>query len=295
MKQTLFTGSGVALVTPFDKDMKIDYTELERLVEYQIENGTNAIIACGTTSEASAMSADEHNKVISFIIKKVRGRIPVIAGTGSNDTCFCLEMSLEAKKAGADGLLLVTPYYNKTSQQGLIKHFNHIADSVKIPVILYNVPSRTGMSIAPETYRELSKSPYIVATKEATGNVSAAARIFALCGDNLDIYSGEDNLTLPLMSMGAKGIISVFANALPKVMHDLTAAILEGDYETARAYSNRYNELMDAFFMDVNPIPVKEAMNMMGFKCGECRMPLVGMSMENRVRMTALLQKYELI
>ena len=295
MKETLFTGSGVALITPFDKDLKVNYEELERLVEYQIENGTDAIVACGTTSEASAMSADEHNKVTSFIIDKVNGRIPVIAGTGSNDTAFCLEMSLEAKKAGADGLLLVTPYYNKTSQHGLIKHFNYIADNVGLPVILYNIPGRTGMKIMPETYLELSKNPYIVGTKEATGDLASTAKTISLCGDNLDVYSGEDNLTLPLMAIGGKGVISVFANPLPKIMHEMTAAILAGDYETGRQYSNKYFELMSGFMMDVNPVPVKEAMNMMGFNCGECRMPLVGMTDENKAKMTALLQKYSLI
>ena len=295
MKNTIFTGSGVALVTPFDRALQVDYNRLEQLVAFQIQEGTDAIIACGTTSEASTMTEAEHKDVISFIIEKVKGRIPVIAGTGSNDTKFCLELSLEAKNLGADGLLLVTPYYNKTSQAGLVAHFNYVADHVKLPCIVYNVPSRTALNILPETYLELSKNPYIVATKEANGNISALAHTMALCGDNLDIYTGEDDLTLPVMAMGGKGVISVFANALPGIMHQLTAALLQEDLPTARAIATEYQDLMRGFFMDVNPVPVKEAMNMMGILCGDCRMPLVGMSEENRRKMRTLLQKHQLI
>ena len=218
MKQVIFTGAATALVTPFDKNGDISWGEIERLVEFQIEGGIDAIVACGTTGEAATMTTEDHIKVIQFIIDRAKGRVPVIAGTGSNDTQFCVELSLEAKEAGADGLLLVTPYYNKTSQKGLIESFNYVADSVKMPCILYNVPSRTGCNIQPATYKELSKNPYIVAVKEANGDIAATARTAALCGDELTIYSGEDNQTLPVMALGGKGVISVFSNALPSVM-----------------------------------------------------------------------------
>ena len=210
------------------------------------------------------MTAEEHLRVVDFIIKKVNGRVPVIAGTGSNDTAFCVELSQEAKQLGADGLLLVTPYYNKTSQKGLVESFDYIADTVKMPCILYNVPSRTGCNIQIETYCELAKNPYVVAVKEASGNAALAARIVAQCGDNLTVYSGEDNMTLSLMALGGKGVISVFSNALPRQMHDLAAAMLNGDLDTARALNNQYLDLMDGFFLDVNPIPIKEALYQMG-------------------------------
>ena len=270
MKKVIFTGSGVALVTPFNPDMSVNYEALERLIEYQIENGTDAIITCGTTGEAATLSGEEHTKVIDFTIKKVNGRIPVIAGTGSNDTRFAVELSKEAEALGADGLLLVTPYYNKTSQRGLIESFNRIADSVHIPCVVYN--------ILPETYCELSKHPNIVATKEANHDVSALAKTMQLCGDELAVYSGEDVQTLPILAMGGKGVISVFANVLPKEMHELAAATLEGRLADARAMTSRYVDLMNALFMDVNPIPVKAALNMMGFDCGRCRLPLTDMS-----------------
>ena len=215
MKHMIFTGAATALVTPFHGDGSIAWDELERLVELQIEGGIDAIVACGTTGEAATMTTEEHTQVIRFIIEKVHGRVPVIAGTGSNDTQFCVELSQEAKELGADGLLLVTPYYNKTSQKGLLESFNYVADSVKMPCILYNVPSRTGCNIQPATYKELSKNPYIVAVKEANGDISATARTAALCGDELTIYSGEDNQTLPIMALGGKGVISVFSNACP--------------------------------------------------------------------------------
>ena len=278
MKEVLFTGAGVALVTPFKDDMSIDFDELERLIEYQIENKTDAIITCGTTGEAKTLSSLEHTAVIDFTVKKVNGRVPVIAGTGSNDTRYAVDLSNEAKSLGADGLLLVTPYYNKTSQRGLIQSFNRIADSVKMPCILYNVPTRTGVNIQPQTYYELSKNPYIIATKEANGDVASLVKTMELCGDDLAIYSGEDVLTYPIMSMGGKGVISVFSYVLPREMHELTAAILENRVENARAMMFKYVDLMNALFMDVNPIPVKAAMNMMGFKCGHCRLPLVDMT-----------------
>lgn len=278
MKKVIFTGSGVALITPFNPDMTVNYDELERLIEFQIANGTDAIITCGTTGEAATLSGEEHTKVIDFTVKKVRGRIPVIAGTGSNDTAFAVELSKEAEALGVDGLLLVTPYYNKTSQRGLIESFNHIASSVKVPCILYNVPGRTGLNILPETYYELSKNPNIVATKEANHDISALTKTMQLCGDDLAVYSGEDVHTLPIIAMGGKGVISVFANALPQQMHDLAVAALENRMEEARAMTFKYVDLMNALFMDVNPIPVKAAMNMLGFDCGRCRLPLTDMT-----------------
>lgn len=296
MKQTIFTGAATALVTPFDSQGNIYWEELERLVEMQIDGGIDAIVACGTTGEAATMTTEEHTQVIKFIIDKVNGRVPVIAGTGSNDTKFCVELSLEAKSLGADGLLLVTPYYNKTSQKGLIESFNYVADSVKMPCILYNVPSRTGCNIQPATYKELSKNPYIVAVKEANGDISATARTAALCGEELTIYSGEDNQTLPIMALGGKGVISVFSNALPGTMHQLADAMLKGDLETARKLDLEYLDLMDGFFLDVNPIPIKEAMYQMGMiQSNYCRLPLTTMTDEGKAKLTALLKKHDLV
>lgn len=295
-KECLFTGAGTALVTPFTSCGEICWEELERLVEFQIENGIDAIIACGTTGEAATMSAEEHLQAIGFIVEKVQGRVPVIAGTGSNDTKFSVELSLEAKKLGADGLLLVTPYYNKTSQKGLIESFRFIADSVQMPCILYNVPSRTGCNIQPATYKELADNPYIAAVKEANGDTASVARTLALCGDKLAVYSGEDNQTLPIMALGGKGVISVFSNALPQQMHDLTAAMLSGDLEEARRLNVEYLDLMDGFFMDVNPIPIKEALFQMGkISSNYCRMPLTTMPEDKLAQLQALLKKHKMI
>lgn len=295
-KELLFTGAATALVTPFDKNGNILWNELEKLVEFQINNGIDAIVACGTTGESATMTAEEHLKTIEFIIKQTNGRVPVIAGTGSNDTKFCIELSLEAKKLGADGLLLVTPYYNKTSQKGLKENFNFIADSVKMSCVLYNVPSRTGCNILPETYFELSKNPYIVAVKEANGDTSSVARTIAMCGDDLAVYSGEDNQTLAISALGGKGVISVFTNALPRQMHNLAIAAMNGDLTTARKLSAQYIDLMDGFFMDVNPIPIKEAMYQMGMiSTNYCRMPLTEMTDAGKEKLTALLKKHALI
>lgn len=295
-KDMIFTGAGTALVTPFTPTGEIAWEELEKLVEFQLEGGIDAIIACGTTGEAATMTAEEHLKVVDFIIKRVNGRVPVIAGTGSNDTAFCVELSQEAKKLGADGLLLVTPYYNKTSQKGLVESFDYIADTVKMPCILYNVPSRTGCNIQIETYCELAKNPYVVAVKEASGNAALAARIVAQCGDSLTVYSGEDNMTLSLMALGGKGVISVFSNALPRQMHDLAAAMLNGDLDTARALNNQYLDLMDGFFLDVNPIPIKEALYQMGLIGSNfCRLPLTTMTEAGAAKLTALLKKHQLV
>ena len=295
-KDLIFTGAGTALVTPFTPAGEIAWEELEKLVDFQLEGGIDAIIACGTTGEAATMTAEEHLKVVDFIIKKVNGRVPVIAGTGSNDTAICVELSQEAKQLGADGLLLVTPYYNKTSQKGLVESFDYIADTVKMPCILYNVPSRTGCNIQIETYCELAKNPYVVAVKEASGNAALAARIVAQCGDSLTVYSGEDNMTLSLMALGGKGVISVFSNALPRQMHDLAAAMLNGDLDTARALNNQYLDLMDGFFLDVNPIPIKEALYQMGLIGSNfCRLPLTTMTEAGAAKLTALLKKHQLV
>ena len=295
-KDMIFTGAGTALVTPFTPAGEIAWEELEKLVDFQLEGGIDAIIACGTTGEAATMTAEEHLRVVDFIIKRVNGRVPVIAGTGSNDTAFCVELSQEAKQLGADGLLLVTPYYNKTSQKGLVESFDYIADTVRMPCILYNVPSRTGCNIQIETYCELAKNPYVVAVKEASGNAALAARIVAQCGDSLTVYSGEDNMTLSLMALGGKGVISVFSNALPRQMHDLAAAMLKGDLDTARALNNQYLDLMDGFFLDVNPIPIKEALYQMGLIGSNfCRLPLTTMTEAGAAKLTALLKKHQLV
>lgn len=296
MKKIPFTGAATALVTPFDQNGEILWDELARLVEFQITEGIDAIVACGTTGESATMTAEEHLKTIQFIIEQTKGRVPVIAGTGSNDTKFCVELSLEAKQLGAEGLLLVTPYYNKTSQKGLYESFSFIADSVKMPCILYNVPSRTGCNIQPATYQKLAQNPYIVAVKEANGDVASTVRTIALCGDNLAVYSGEDSLTLPIMTLGGKGVISVFSNALPKKMHELTDALLHDDVATARSMTSEYIDLMDGFFADVNPIPIKEALYQMGMiSTNYCRMPLTTMSDDGKAAMTALLKKHGLV
>lgn len=295
MKKTIFTGSGVAIVTPMHEDGSVNYAELERLIEFQIAEGTDAIISCGTTGESATLDHEEHCKVLDFTIQHVNHRVPVIAGTGSNDTRYAVQLAQSAEKSGADALLMVTPYYNKTSQSGLVRHFTYVADRVNTPIILYNVPSRTGCNIQPETYLELSKHPNIVATKEANGNVASTIHTMSLCGDDLDVYSGEDDLTLPLMAMGGKGVISVFANVMPKAMHELCAAMLKGDLETARSIQFANTELMKALFMDVNPIPVKEALNLMGYQCGPCRMPLAPLSEAAHEKLVAVMKKYGLV
>ncbi len=296
MKNTIFTGVGTALATPFNCRGEVAWDELEKLVEMQVEGGVDAIIACGTTGEAATMSSEEHLKTIAFIVEKAKGRVPVIAGTGSNDTCFCVDLSLQAKALGVEGLLLVTPYYNKTSQKGLVESFHYIADCVELPCILYNVPSRTGCNILPETYQALSKNPYIVATKEANGDTASVARTIALCGDELAVYSGEDSQALAITALGGKGVISVFSNVLPQEMRNLTHAVLDGDLDTARKLNSQYIDLMDGLFMDVNPIPVKEALWQMGLiSTNFCRMPLTTMPEGKQAAMAALLKKHGLV
>ena len=278
MKKVVFTGAAVALVTPMNQDGSVNYTKLEELVEFQIQNGTDAIVACGTTGESATLDIDEHIEVIKKTVEFAKGRVPVIAGTGSNDTAFAVKTAILAEQTGADAMLVVTPYYNKTSQAGLIAHFTAIANSTTLPVILYNVPSRTGTNIKPETYMELSKIENIVATKEASGDISAVAQIAHLCGENLNIYSGNDDQIVPIMSLGGLGVISVLSNVVPQETHDICQYALDGDFKKATELQLKYLPLVDALFSDVNPIPVKEALNIMGYDVGECRLPLIRMS-----------------
>ena len=295
MKKPIFTGAGVAIVTPFTKDNKINYDKLAELIEFQIANKTDSIIICGTTGEGSTLDHEEHSDAIRFTVEVVNKRIPVIAGTGSNDTNYAVKLSNEAEKAGVDGLLSVTPYYNKTSQRGLIEHFNYIADRVSVPIILYNVPSRTGVDIKPETYLELSKHERIVGAKEANGDISSIAKTISLCGPDFAVYSGNDDQVTALMSLGGKGSISVLSNILPKVAHDIPAKFLAGDYEGSRKLQLEYLDLCNNLFIDVNPIPVKEAMNMMGMDVGDCRLPLYRMTDTARETLRACLAKHGLL
>ena len=295
MKQTVFTGAGVAIVTPFTKDNKINYDKLAELLEFQIANKTDAIIICGTTGEGSTLDHEEHSNAIKFTVDVVNKRIPVIAGTGSNDTNYAVKLSNEAEKAGVDALLSVTPYYNKTSQRGLVQHFNYIADRVSVPIILYNVPSRTGVNILPETYLELSKHERIVGTKEANGDISSVARTIALCGEDFSVYSGNDDQVTALMSLGGKGSISVLSNIAPEVAHNIPALYLEGKYEESRKLQLEYIDLCHDLFIDVNPIPVKEAMNMMGMDVGDCRLPLYRMTDSARETLRNTLARHGLV
>jgi len=276
----LFKGSGVALVTPF-KDGKINYEKMGQLIEWHIENKTDAIIVCGTTGESATMTDEERKSTIKFVVDKVNKRIPVIAGSGSNNTAYSIELSKYCQEVGADGLLIVTPYYNKATQGGLIKHYTAIANSVDLPIILYNVPGRTGVNITPTTVEKLSKVENIVAIKEASGNISQVAEIARLCGENFAIYSGNDDQIVPILSLGGIGVISVLANVLPKETHDIVEKYLSGDVEESRKLQLSLNELVNSLFIEVNPIPVKAAMNLMGMEAGELRLPLTNISEQN--------------
>lgn len=295
MKKTIFTGAGVAIVTPMNPDESINFDRLVQIIDNQIENGTDAIVICGTTGESATMTDQEHVDCIEYAVKRVNGRVPVVAGAGSNHTSYAVWMSKEAKRVGADALLHVTPYYNKTSQTGLIRHFNAVADATDLPIILYNVPSRTGVNITPATYRELAKHPNIVAAKEASGNISQIAQIAQACGDELDLYSGNDDQIVPLLSLGAKGVISVLSNIMPRETHDICRLFFEGKIAESRALQLKLLPLINALFSDVNPIPVKEAMNMMGWECGECRLPLVSMQPQAKEHLRVLMQEQGLI
>ncbi|MBS6445072.1 MAG: 4-hydroxy-tetrahydrodipicolinate synthase [Ruminococcus sp.] len=278
MKNTIFTGAGVAIITPMNEDSSINFDRLGENIDYQIENGTDAIIICGTTGESSTMTDEEHTECIRYAVERTNKRIPVIAGTGSNDTKYAIELSQEAQKLGADGLLLVTPYYNKTSQRGLVAHYNAIANNVDIPIILYNIPSRTGVNIAIDTYVQLADNKNIVAVKEASGNIGYVAKVMNAIGDKIDVYSGNDDQIVPLMSLGAKGVISVLSNVMPKETHQMAQYCLDNDFHSASKMQLELLDLINHLFIDVNPIPVKQAMNLMGLNVGECRMPLYKMS-----------------
>lgn len=293
MKKTIFTGVGTAIVTPMNADGSINFPEFGKLIDYNIEHGVDAIIVCGTTGEAATMTHEEHTETIRYCVERVNKRVPVIAGTGSNDTAYAIELSKEAEKLGADALLSVTPYYNKASQRGLVKHFTAIADAVNIPIVLYNVPSRTGVTISIDAYKELAKHPNIVATKEATGNMDLMAQISAYT--DLDIYSGNDDEVLPCLSLGGKGVISVTSNLMPQEKHDEVALFNEGKLTEALAIQKRILPFEKALFMDVNPIPVKEALNIMGFKAGECRLPLCSMTEEQVAKLRAAMEPLGLV
>lgn len=293
MSKTIFTGCATAIATPMNADGSINYEEFGKLIDYQIENSIDGIVICGTTGESATMTDEEHIEVLRFGIERINHRVPVIAGAGSNDTAYAVELSKEAEKLGADALLQVTPYYNKTSQRGLVKHFATIADAVNIPNILYNVPSRTGVNIASETYIELSKHPNITAVKEASGNMATVMDISAYT--DLDIYSGNDNEALCCLALGGKGLISVTSNVAPKEKHDEIKLYLEGEREKALEIQKKLLALDKAMFMDVNPIPVKEALNIMGFKAGECRLPLCSMTDEMKAKLRAVMEPLGLV
>ena len=295
MKEPIFTGAAVAIITPMHEDGSVNYEEFARFVDFQIENGTDAIVVCGTTGESSTLRVVEHNECIKWCVKYVNGRIPVIAGTGSNSTACAIEISKEACENGADALLLVTPYYNKTSQRGLLAHYTAIHDATDRPIILYNVPSRTGLNIAPETAYELSKLPRINGIKEASGNLEQVEKIRELCGDELNIWSGNDDQIYDLMERGGKGVISVLSNIEPKAAHDIPALYLEGKKEESKALMDKYMKLAKAMFVDVNPIPVKEAVSLIGFNAGPCRLPLIEMDEKNKAYVKATMEEYGLV
>lgn len=295
MKNTIFTGAGVAIITPFNEDGSINFEGLGTNIDYQIENGTDAIIICGTTGEASTMTEAEHLECIRYAVERTAKRVPVIAGTGSNDTRTAIELSQEAEKLGADGLLLVTPYYNKTTQAGLIKHYTMIADSVNIPIILYNIPGRTGMGITIDTLKVLAEHKNIVAVKEASGNISYTAQAAAAIGDKMDIYSGNDDMIVPMMALGAKGVISVLSNIMPKETHEMCQLCLDNNFAPAIEMQLKYLEVINNLFIEVNPIPVKAAMNMMGMPSGTLRMPLVEMGEANAEKLRASMQRLGLV
>lgn len=292
----IFKGAGVAIVTPFHEDGNINYEKFEELVEEQIAGGTDAIIVCGTTGEASTLTHEEHLDLIRFCAEKVRGRVPVIAGTGSNCTETAVYLSTEAEKYGVDGLLLVTPYYNKATQNGLYRHFKQIADAVKLPIILYNVPGRTGCNIMPQTaVRLCTEVSNIVGIKEASGNISQVVKLMSLADGKIDLYSGNDDQVVPLLSLGGKGVISVVSNVAPRQMHDICQKYFDGDVEGSMREQLRAIELCDALFCEVNPIPVKAALNLMGRNVGPLHMPLTEMEPKNLEILKTAMQNYGIL
>src|SRR5512138_2138759 len=290
----MFKGSIVAIVTPF-KNGQVDFEKLRELVDFQISNGTDAIVPCGTTGEASTLDYDEHMDVIKTVIDQVKKRVPVIAGTGSNSTSEAIELSQKAKEAGADGVLLVTPYYNKPTQEGLVRHYTAIADAVALPQILYNVPGRTGVNMLPETVARLAPHKNIVAIKEATGSLQQASEVMALCGDQIDVFSGDDFITFPMMACGAVGVISVTANIMPAEIAALVDAFFAGDLAKARQLHLDTLKIGNAMFIESNQIPVKTALGLMGKCSDEVRLPLCEMGAGNKARLAAIMKEYNLI
>ena len=291
----LFTGSGVAIVTPFTQDNELNCTKLAELIDWHIEQGTDAIIACGTTGESPTLSDEEHKHVIACAIETVNKRIPVIAGSGSNDTAYAVQLSKHAEDMGADGLLCITPYYNKPTQRGLIANFTAIADAVNIPIIMYNVPGRTGVNLLPETVAKLAEHKNICAVKEASGNIAQVAEIARLVPEDFYLYSGNDDMIVPLLSLGGRGVISVVANIAPKDTHDIVRSYLDGDVKKSRDLQLKMKAMIDSLFCETNPIPVKTAMNLMGLDVGQLRLPLMDMEEKNLVRLTRELQAYGLL
>lgn len=292
----IFKGAGVAIATPMKENLEVNYDKLDEMLEEQIAGGTDAIVICGTTGESATMTEEEHAATIRFAIERVNHRIPVIAGTGSNCTRTAIQLSKEAQEDGADGILLVTPYYNKATQKGLIQHYTAVAKSVDLPIIMYNVPGRTGCNIQPETAAKLAKDvDNIVAIKAATGNLAQESKTMALAEGRLDMYSGEDGLIVPLMSIGAKGVISVLSNVAPKQTHDICAEFFAGNIEKSRQLQFEALELVDALFCEVNPIPVKTALNLMGMEVGPLRMPLCEMEEANLAKLKTALKNYGLL
>ena len=290
----MFKGSIVAIVTPFSNGV-VDEKKLRELVDFQIENGTDAIVACGTTGESSTLDYEEHMDVIRIVFEQAGTRVPVIAGTGSNSTAEAIDLTRKAKEMGVAGVLLVTPYYNKPTQEGLYRHYMAIADAVAIPQILYNVPGRTGVNLLPETVARLAPHRNIVAIKEATGSLQQGSEVLALCGDQIDVLSGDDFITFPLMACGARGVISVLANIMPKAVADLTDAFFAGDLETARQLHLKTLKISNAMFIESNPVPVKTALGLMGKCSDEVRLPLAPMSDANKAKLAAIMKEYHLI
>lgn len=291
---SIFEGSGVAIVTPFN-DKGVNYEKLKELLEWHIKKGTDAIIICGTTGEATTMSEEEKRLTIKFTVDVVNKRIPVIAGTGSNNTLSSIEMSKYAESVGVDGLLVITPYYNKTNSRGLIKHFEAINNSVNTPIILYNVPSRTGVNITPENLKELSTLSNVVAIKEASGNISQVVQMKALCGDKIDIYSGNDDQAIPILSLGGKGVISVLANIIPNAVHTMIKSYLNGDVKKALDLQLENLKLSNTLFIETNPIPIKTALNLIGKDVGPLRLPLYEMSDSKLEKLKDTLKEYNLL
>ncbi|MFP4698172.1 MAG: 4-hydroxy-tetrahydrodipicolinate synthase [Eubacteriales bacterium] len=291
---SLFKGAGVAIVTPFTDEMEVNFNKLEELIDNQINNNMDCILICGTTGESSTLTDEEHLECINVAVQKTNGRVPVIAGTGSNDTRHGIELSKKAEKLGADGLLVVTPYYNKTTQKGLVEYYTDIAKSVNIPLMLYNVPSRTGVSIEAKTVAELAKIDNITALKEASGDIAHALDVVDYCDGNIDIYSGNDDQVVPLLSIGGKGVISVVGNILPKETHDMVAKYLDGDQKGGLELQLKLLPVIRELFSEVNPIPVKEALNLLGYNVGPCRKPLTSMVDSNKEQLKKALINYGL-